>query len=509
MWAQTFHTSLEMEGEIVFDGSPLARYLEEQSQKPLNAAATQALPEVNHVASVTRPNQSQHTERLEAFNAFNALYRQLVGPDARMELDYADVAVALREGPHRASRWWLVGLAVLSVLCWYFFGFVVSLLLSLTSTIFLWSQYRERAPPIESVLATQSALARLGAAWKKSLNMVREVELVARGYRLGNKLANNVEQSGRFCNVLHEACIDAAQEVHTMMQSSVVRLACKNKERTLLTLCGLDYDLEQLERTLQTPPNALSAQTRQLLSAGMMLLVLSLRISFAKPNLQTFLENQLSAIAELCSRHADRIEIYQRIDWREEKTTATVTDSAKRISREMEMLRSSIRTLGAKSVLFEEYRQMENEAEMNRVRSSISDDIAQLAVDFQLLSHPSLKAQSEPSFIHEPVDSLSSVVNGLEMDVFGSGTSLAKNGHLRDDENNLDRVMQVYLSMGRSETDESVEEVTKPRIPRAQRIEEMKRRKIEEEARRSESMSVYNLMGELESVLKMRKEEPL
>ena len=507
---------------MVFDDSPLARYLREAGVEP----APSSVSAVSEASADDVSGKRAAGEEGGREARFRALYGRLGGAEDEWSR-LPDVAGA-RDGRDmsNARRTW--GGAVLAISGAVLAGAAVhwglAIALAVLAAAAMWHVWRRPDETrLEELVHTQEALAKLASVGRKSLNLIREVSLVARGYRLGSRLQRVApeERSDRFCSILQRACKIAARELVSIVSPALERVSTASQ-----TNACLGHDVNVLLRHcrgLSDQSMPLADEVSVSLGVAAAFLFISLRAAFAFPSLESMLLNDLARIRTACVIHSNNLRLCLKVDWREDDSNdgSEPSSEKKSVSKcsgpppDADLVRSVLRTVGAKLVLMEEHRQAGHDVGAKEVRQSIADDLERACID--LRSVADMEALREAASRDDAASSGANLasadafttetshIGGLDVDIIGTDTSVqVAQGALKA--KNLEDVLEVYLSKGRSADDNDEDAAPqKPRIPRAQRIEEMKRRKIEEEARRSEARSIHTLMGELEGVLRQRK----
>jgi hypothetical protein len=202
----------------------------------------------------------------------------------------------------------------------------------------------------------------------------------------------------------------------------------------------------------------------------------------------------LTSTSQACTVAAGRIQDARSIDWR--RDNAKAGKAAPVLDPAIAALQSGLRTLGAKSTLFGETHDGEEQA---KLRDQIGADLARLAEEWQHQCsnlHSRAEVPSPPRLRQVAGDvETTTTAGGLQIDVFGGG---AKERAAVSAPANLEQLLEVYEARVVAEEEESCRMPTKSR---EERIREMYERKAAEEHARAASRTVSALMSELENVL--------
>jgi hypothetical protein len=488
--------------DVVLEDSPLAQYLASQNvDVPRVTAGAADAPSGRGLRVPAFLSVRRVAARLPLFNE---CYRRVVGggEEAALERRFPDVKSALREeqAVPRVAPVWLamaVGGAVLvTVTVGVWLGLLVLALL-----LWLGSEPLHPLPPPPAVEALAAAFLRLDKQLRKSVCMVREVELVARGYRVGSTVQSPVSlleaaESGeaRRLAQLRLVCRDGVQSVMKAAEQMLQSVDCRNVVVSfdVAQLLELVRGVDTADATLQN----MATWVRALHLVSMGLCVLTLRIVLVDASHERVLVPLLKSTAEACFAAADRIQDARSVDWR--RDPAKAGKAAPVLDPAIAALQSGLRTLGAKSTLFGETANGEEQA---KLREQIGADLSRLAEEWQhqcenLQSRAGAAVSSPPRPRQAAGDvETTTTAGGLQIDVFGGGV---KERGAVSAPANLEQLLEVYEARIAGEEEEGCRIPTKSR---EERIREMYERKAAEEHARAASRTVSALMSELENVL--------
>jgi hypothetical protein len=499
---------------VLFEDSPLAIYLKQvapEKQLRLEPTPSRAAP-LRRLVGGGEPATVAPSAR------HNECYAALLGSEeAHLERDFPDVRDGLRSPVLAGRPWWTIGLlaavafvaTLVAPIRWALgatlgFGFI---------TPHVW--WRGPRTHDEHIAAVKRVFNELGAfadCVKLSLNVVREVELVSRGYRVGAVLSpvSRLEKAGEGEQRKLEIVRRCAAESLESARASALELL-----RSLSASCSRDVhpavavDLEALSSGLglwtcrDSSLQSLSEGYARLCHFTMRVLIMELRLGALRGDGAAPLIGPLAEFGRVCTVCTARLSDVTSAsgDWRLPSREADLP--APLLSGG---LTAALRTLGARLKLLE----APSEATA-LVVEAIGRDVVVLNEEWESLrerllgqhqSSPSALATEQPTPFRSAVPEHSLERLGcLEVEVIGDGSAATSAPEPRSSEAReaaLEQVLQMYLS----EEDTSTR---RPTESREQRIEAMRVRKTAEEAALSETRAVYSLMSELQQVLDHRR----
>ena len=497
--------------DVVLDSSPLAQYMASQNIDAEACSPTDLAPVTPTPLSPTDSFWNGLFRRRRArtrLAAFDAAYARVLGDEgyASLERDFGDVASGLRE--ERPPLAWekLVGgvtAAVVGVAVGFLTGYwgLAGGVVAMAGVVAIQRRRRrdEGSPP-EAIERAEVAAARLLARAKKAVGLVREVELVVRGYRVGATVQSPVSlvEAGeaRHLVQLREVCRETL--VAICAQAKLLLLAMRSNCSALVkadidsTVAMSDAAVDSSSSSIQS----LSTMLRVAEAVRTNVSLIALRVSLFGVDLPDF-DGYVSA----CVLGADRIRDVLQIDWRPKKKKVNERGRAV-LHPSIAALQSGLRTIGAKSVLFEELLLVSdgNDARVEDLKKSISVELANLASEWEFRNRPkpiNIEPAVQPASVANEVETVS--YGNLDIDVIGAGGGRETGKKVNAAE--LSDLLQVYE--GRARNDDEPER--KPMVPREERIRLMYERKAAEEAAHAEKRVVSTLMSELENVLQAKK----
>ncbi len=499
--------------DVVFDDSPLGQYLaSQQLQVPQAPPAAMLQPATSCSGSMRWLRRVFFRRRVAALlPSCNDSYRRVVGAteEASLERDYADVKSVLKDeqvvwpvwggaavvvaalGTAMAgSSWWMA-------LMLFLVG--MGCIVAAQSNLVMGSNTLTADALSGAFVAVEKQL-------KKSVSLIREVELVARGYRIGATvqspaaLLEDAERgNARRLEQLRWACKEAVESVLRVARAYFVGLRVSHGSlatdvgQMLQLIDGLN--VATCGCTIQN----LSEWTRAVHVLGMGLSIVHVRASLLYPRQSSFLSLSHDGIVAACEAATAQLRDARSVNWRSKTASVTIAKQ-KSLDPAIAALQSGIRTLGAKSVLFGELTSAEDKAEAKRC---IGVELGKLLDEWNFQcekqNQTARRDEEDPARPRQAVQTETKLVGGLEIDVIGGEKE--ESGARQATPLDLEGILQIYEARTASVENE---EVRLPTKSREERIKEMYERKAAEESARAELRVVSALMSELENVLVSR-----
>jgi hypothetical protein len=493
-----------MEQNVLFSDSPLAKYLSDAGENVLVTDAPE-LKAKKEEEDDDNAGVSRWLFRRPIANAmpeFDAIYATMMGSEDRhLESDFPDVKSALREERSEFFvPWQSVGMCAL--------GAAVALLLSsgvglAVVLVWWWLFVPSRNPKI--VREVHDAFARLEKQVGKSVSLVREVELVSRGYRVGATVQSPVS--------LVEASSgmsDGDRFLARLRKTVLVELDCvfSAVEQLLPDFqASFEVDVDEIRRILKESHEfqdvtlqSLAVQFRALKLVQVCMCTLMLRSILLAPSRKVRMHAE--HLVKVCAKSAGRVSDARLIDWKR-KASDRGQSARNRSEPAIGALQAGLRTIGAKTVLLEELLKQGKTEEAELERASVSSELSRLLRDWDFdWKRPKVcdEVVSGASVPFQPSRTETVEMGGLQTDVIGdvqpeSRVGLPHNQQIED-------ILKIY----EARIQESGEEKNRvPVMSREERIREMYERRAREERAQAESRAVYALIDELENVLQKKK----
>jgi hypothetical protein len=509
-----FQAKVKMERDVVFVDSPFSRYLAENNLEPPPDSVFSSLGQSEKVATCSKRKGFStwlfRYSRALALSVCNIAYRTVTGnTDVLLEEDFADIKSALREEIPELTIPWFVSVlflcgGVISVAWSWLFG-LFFFGLGFVAGVVVWRR-RNIEGHVSSIVAMHEGFVALEKQLKKSLNVIREVELVSRGFRIGAtvqspvslvELSQSGSQNERHLAQLRNVCAETARRLFSCAKALLDDIGT-------LPWPTLSFDVQQL-RLMLTEVARIDDQTIKGLSTTVRLVhllgagicVVMLRCLLLTSDLSA--SRQVQVVTLACIEEAGRLSDARLVDWRKKATHHSNSDMP--LVPALGALQAGLRTIGARSVLFADLLRGGKAEDAEQEGVAISAELSSLASewDFRRQAAEQRKVSADVEYVVPPVRNVETVlVGGLEVEVIGEGQQVSKAPCSAEELNDL---LKVYEIRSRSE-----EEVCRvPILSREERIREMYERKAAEERQQSEARAVYALIDELENVLKKRR----
>ncbi len=499
-----------MEQDVLFEDSPLAQYLRRQSAD----GATQARLEPNPVLLKQAKSPAAAGVSDEDAGPADHCYAVLLGrADARLAEDFADVREAVSHPPDARSRRTLMAvLTMMLPLLVATLGWVLGCAVAVAALASLlelpsWWLARGRAQHLAAVEAAFHELSAFVDCAQLSLSVVREVELVSRGYRVGAVLspASRLEGDRRRLEVVRRCLAESLGAVRKAALQAVLAIVQRPKH------AALAVDLEAVAAGLadsganDTALHALSEGHARLCHFAMRALILQLRAAVARLVEPRSLLPSMRQLRTVCAASAATLRDVNSAtdDWRVPAASAPPVNAL------TAGVVAALRTLGARVKLL-----TEGDEDGSRLLQALERDVAVLNDEWlvlrarlsehdaapQLQQPPPPQQQQPPPPL--PPEHVLERLGVLDVEVIGdrATTPALHPQSAAAREAALEQVLQMYLGDGGEEG-----APRKPQQSREERIEAMRTRKAAEEAAMAESRAVYALISELQHVLDHRR----
>lgn len=494
-----------MESDLLFEDSPLGRYIQDVAPDVVLSNETSFVPKESKdkkkkkCVLINSLKKMPLSLRLPWYNDF---YQELMNdPDCFLEKDFPDVLSALREESKLDSRA-IQGIVFLVVvlLVSYFWSwkFLPCLVL-----LFFWGKRKDEKGTLHELEQDVKSLGRLKASMRHSLSLIREVELVSRGFRVGLTVQSPLSlmcKEIRHLRLLRE----------TFKESWLSYKLCVSKMLESFAKCqrlSLRNDVELVQQLVDGTTYMSSVQSMANICevvnvVGVNVFVIALRGLLLEE--RAIKMEEFRKFGRFCEEYAMRFSDVRGVCRKWNVPVGKKTQKKELFaSNAVSSLQSSLKTIDAKIVLLCD-RKDEKEENLSEDALSILEDLKIAYVEWERFCNEDKKIEKieeDRKFVLE-AEVKTAHSNGLEIDVIGE---VRKENEQQEIVNNLNKVIEFYLSSeGTKETDEDARENHKPKKSREERIKEMKQRKKDEEIRIEKTRTLDVLMSELENVLKKR-----
>ena len=489
-----------MESDVVLlDNSPLANYIKsfDPNVETVDIEEEEELEKTKNVVS-------GHGVVCKRLALFNKVYQDILQDDCScLEEDFADVMNGKMEEGRTFLYWDLLVCLLVIIACSLFWKYYV--IICLPFVLYLWNGRRNREKFVLSgIERCHTSIQKFYIAMKHTLNLVREVELVNRGFRVGLTTQSPLSLMAKElrCLRLQRASLE---ESWNAFKENMLRLLSEIRPK----YSSLNSDLKSVVCLLRETQYEDSIQriskicdvTQICGSMGMIIVLRSLFLGCFSSI------SSLSVLETFCNVQTKRIQRNREtaMDWRttpKERREHPSDFSSKQIA----SLQSSIRTIGAKTVLLNELKR--EKKEWKEEAMFVLRELEHAVIEWKCFcfdDDSSVEKTEEPKEKEKEIclERSTSSKNGLEIDVIGEKAETAQK-ETQKSEQSLSDILEVFLSKGRDEENDGEKEVRKPSKSREDRILEMKQRMREEENARQNARSLHVLMRELEDVIKKK-----